>query len=112
MENFYCHVRTLRKASRLSQRQLAYLLGLGSQGVLSEVEAGLRSPSFVVALASALIFEAPVTDVYDALAADVESAVLARARSLRERGDLNECPESAAFVAALIQRLASAPALV
>ena len=51
-------LRKYRKSAHLSQRELARLIGLRSQGCMSEIEAGLKRPGLDAELASEVVFGA------------------------------------------------------
>jgi len=82
MARHHCRLRKFRKTARLSQRELAFLIGLKSQGLLSEIEAGLKQPSFIVALASALVLGEAVSDVFPGVFARAQRLALSRAQEL------------------------------
>jgi len=82
MARHHCRLRKFRKTARLSQRELAFLIGLKSQGLLSEIEAGLKQPSLMVALASALVLGQAVSDVFPGLFARAQRLTLSRAQEL------------------------------
>jgi DNA-binding XRE family transcriptional regulator len=106
MAKHHCRLRKLRKTAKLSQRELAYLIGLKSQGVLSEIEAGLTRPSLAMAIASALVFDMPVEGVFPGMLSDAQRAVLARARNLLdEMGESGSRSSAGASVADIISRL-------
>ena len=103
MAKYPCRLRKMRKASRLSQRELARLLGLRSQGQLSDIEAGVKRPSLEIALASARVFGTSVEDIFPALAIRAERTTHAAALKLHAESDLDQA--AAAFLAALIAQL-------
>jgi DNA-binding XRE family transcriptional regulator len=108
-----CRVRKLRKSARLSQRELAQLIGLHSQGVMSEIEAGSKRPSLIVALASAVVFEEPLASIFPALSAHAERVVLASALRLHKETEAAENRSgAAAYLGTLIARLRHADASV
>lgn len=72
------HVRTHRKKSGLTQRELARLLGHGSVGRVSRHERGVTAPSFPVALGYETIFRVPVTDLFPAIHEAVGKSIEAR----------------------------------
>ncbi len=100
MARIPCRLRKLRKAARLSQRDLARLVGLKSQGVLSEIEAGRKRPSLIVALSSAAVFDRPVTELFPAFAQHSARVALAGAVELELRGGV-----AAEFAKTVVVRL-------
>ena len=105
MAKFPCRLRKMRKSARLSQHELAHLLGLRSQSQLSDIEAGVKRPSLEIALASARVFETSVEDIFPALAARAARTAHAAAQKLHAEGGLDRRPGAAAFLAALIAQL-------
>jgi DNA-binding XRE family transcriptional regulator len=106
MAKQHCRVRRYRKSAQLSQRELARLIGLRSQGVVSEIEAGLKRPSLLVALASSLIFDAPLFDLYPAY--QMKARRLAMRGALELHGKIaadGERSELLAYLTAAIDRL-------
>ena len=105
----HCLLRKYRKSAHLSQRELAHLIGLHSQGVMSEIEAGRKKPSLDAELACELLFGFPFRELYPDLYAKAEQSVLAHARDLH--ATLASRPQrthTAAYLAALISRLGGA----
>jgi transcriptional regulator with XRE-family HTH domain len=106
METHHSLLRKYRKSAQLSQRELAYLIGLRSQGSLSEIESGLKRPGLDAEAASEIVFGSPFREMYPDLYAKAERNVLANARHLHER--LSPKPRrfhTATYLAALISRL-------
>ena len=104
MAKYPCRLRKMRKSAHLSQHELARLLGLRSQSLLSEIETGLKRPSVVIALASAVVFDTTIAELFPGLANHAERTALAAALELH-KGSLDEDTDATAFVAALISRL-------
>jgi len=105
-------LRKYRKSAHLSQRELAHLIGLRSQGVLSEIEAGLKRPGLDAEVASEIVFGSPFRELYPDLYAKAERDVLANARQLH--GELAPKPSrshTVSYLVALISRLSGANAL-
>jgi transcriptional regulator with XRE-family HTH domain len=100
-------IRKLRKSARLTQRELAHLVGLQSQGVFSEIETGRKRPNLAIVLALAVVFDRPVAEIFPQLRAQAERLVLTAARELDNDSDLH--PAAQSFVAALIARLGDKP---
>lgn len=105
----HCLLRKYRKSANLSQRELAYLVGLRSQGVMSEIEAGLKNPSLDAEVACELLFGLPFRELYPDLYAKAERNVLANARDLHTRlAPKPHRAHTAEYLAALISRLGGA----
>src|SRR3984885_6355141 len=100
-----CRLRKLRKTAGLSQRELAYLIGLTSQSLLSEIEAGLKRPSLSVALASALVLDVSVGEVFPGLLATAQQNALERARRLHGQNRAASRAQVRSYVVAIISRL-------
>jgi transcriptional regulator with XRE-family HTH domain len=105
MAKHHCRLRKLRKTAGLSQRELACLIGLRSQSLLSEIEAGLKRPSLTVALASALVLDVPVGEVFPGLLATAKQNALERARKLHGHIGQASRAQVRSYVAAIINRL-------
>lgn len=58
------YLRTYRKKSGLTQREVANLLGYPTAGPVSRHERGVRVPSLSVALAYQALFQIPVTKLF------------------------------------------------
>src|ERR1039458_8748831 len=58
------YLRSHRKHSGLSQRELAYLLGYPDEGQVSRHERAYSIPSFLIALSYQAIFRVPVSDLF------------------------------------------------
>lgn len=102
----YSHLRRYRKNASLSQRELAFLVGLTAQGLVSDIEAGLKHPSLGVEACCEVVFGIPLRDLYPLLYAKAENEVYERAIALLE--NLSSSPdraEAVSYVAALISRL-------
>lgn len=106
MAKLTCRLRKYRKSAQLSQQELAFLVGLKSQGALSEIEAGLKRPSASVVLSCELIFATPPQELFPGLHGHSQREVLAIARRLQTaiqgRGNRSA---TAAQLAALVRRL-------
>ena len=102
----FTHLRKYRKCAHLSQRELAYLVGINAQGQISEIEAGLKHPSLRVEACCEVVFSSPLRDLYPALYAKAENEVFERALELQTRlASSGHRTETTAYVAALIRRL-------
>jgi len=99
-------MRQYRKSAALAQRELAAIVGLGSQHAFSDVELGARRPGLDVAIACALALDVPVDQLFPQLVWPVEHDVLVRARKLHDAIVDDPARQSAAhYLAALISRL-------
>lgn len=101
-----CRLRKFRKSAHVSQRELAFLVGLHSQGVMSEIEGGMKRPGVGVAIACEVAFGVSIAELFPALDAEVLRDVLANARTLHAELEPNQRrAATTAFLAALISRL-------
>ncbi|WP_440117343.1 helix-turn-helix transcriptional regulator [Paenibacillus sp. QZ-Y1] len=64
MEELHNHVRELRARDRLSQAELAKLIGASRQ-TIALIERGDYSPSVVLALKIAKVFHEPVEKIFE-----------------------------------------------
>lgn len=106
-------LRKYRKSAHLSQRELAFLVGLQSQGQISEIESGLKIPGLVVEVCCEIVFGPPFRELYPDLYAKAENEVFEHA--LRLQAELVSHPdrcETAEYIAALISRLGGDNSLV
>lgn len=100
------HLRRYRKHAHLTQRELAYLVGLGGQSIISEIEQGLKHPSLIVEACCEVTFASPLQDLYPALYAKAENEVFERALILLAKLEPLQDRESAVqYLAALTTRL-------
>jgi len=79
------HVRKYRKRSALSQRDVAYLLGVKSGSKVCRYERFTREPGFSTALAYEAIFQVAVSELFPGLYQRIEAGVRARAKRLMGR---------------------------
>ncbi len=77
-------LRTYRRSSSLTQRELAYLLGLKDGAAISRVERSQRTPSIQIARACALVFGLRANELFPHLFAEVHEALRRRANDLYE----------------------------
>ncbi len=75
---------SLRKRSGLSQSEVAMLLGIDGS-MLCKFESLSRRPSIELAIGAELIFGHPMKEVFPALYAETERAIVQRARRQRNR---------------------------
>jgi transcriptional regulator with XRE-family HTH domain len=107
-----CRIRKYRKAAQLTQSELAQLLGLRTQGVVSEIESGQRPPSTETALALSAIFDVPVAYLFPGRFGALASDVCRNAQGLQDELVCDaERAAAVAHLAALIRRLGSSPPL-
>lgn len=76
------YLRTYRKRAGLTQRELAFLLGLKARGPISEIEKRRRVPLLRTALALAVIFRIPVEVLFSGMCECIASEVDGRAEKL------------------------------
>lgn len=99
-------VRKYRKTAQLSQRELAKLLGIRSQGAMSEIESGPACPALRTAIACEILFGVSTRELFPTLYREAESQLLAGASELRKTLHSNRIiPRQ--HLAALINRLNS-----
>lgn len=79
------YLRRFRKQRCLSQREVAYLLGLDDATVVGRHEAFERQPSMQALLAYRTIYRKPVGELLEGTFSEVEQAVRTRAAELIER---------------------------
>jgi transcriptional regulator with XRE-family HTH domain len=84
MAKSICRIRKYRKAAHLSQFELARLLGLRSQGAMSDIESGRKRPGITIALACEIVLGLPIRELYPNVAEQVVRDVRARTGRLHE----------------------------
>lgn len=85
------------------------LVGMSSQGVLSEIEAGIKRPGMGMAIGCELLFGVPIRELFPDLFAEIEREVLAQARRLHARLEaMGARRATRLYLAALISRLGGA----
>lgn len=72
------YLRTHRRKSGLTQRELAYLLGYRAQGQVSRHERTKDVPSFLVAIGYEIVFRVPVAELFPGAYAHVGRLIEAR----------------------------------
>ncbi|HEX3651886.1 MAG TPA: helix-turn-helix transcriptional regulator [Rhizomicrobium sp.] len=106
MAIYHCRIRKYRKSAHLSQRELALLVGLRSQGALSDIEAGRKHPSVGVAFSCEIVLGTSARELFPRLYRKLEVDALRAARRLQERLRRRKGRSAAvANVAALITRI-------
>jgi len=109
MAIYPCRLRKYRKSAHLTQRELAILVGLGSQGALSGIEAGLKRPGTRIAISCELLFGVSMRELFPGLYSKFERDVLASAQRLHARLEIMEAHSATrANLAAHISRLGGA----
>lgn len=81
-KDFARHLRTHRKRSGLTQRELAKLLGYTSKSLISRHETASGIPTLDIALAYEAIFRVPVAQLFPELYRAIESSIEARLAAL------------------------------
>ena len=76
------YLRTLRRRWGLTQRELAFLIGLRRGDHISRVEQLKRLPSLTVAIACIIIFDSSPYILFPGLFEDIQESVLERATEL------------------------------
>lgn len=94
MKKLNNYLRAHRKSTGLSQREVAYLLGMKSGSQVSRHELFIRSPELETALAYQALYESPVSELFAGLYEKVEQRTLQRAWLLAVK--LNRTPPSRA----------------
>lgn len=79
------HIRAHRKRWRLSQRELATLIGLKCKDPVSGVERFVSKPSLHFALACSVLFMTPVAKLFPGLFAELTEDVLNECEILHDR---------------------------
>jgi transcriptional regulator with XRE-family HTH domain len=102
-------LRAYRKSTGLSQQELAVLLGLRSQGLISQFESGAKRPGVEALIACARMFDAPLKDIFPELHRGVERDLIARAKRLEIIRDRRRSGIGTDSLSSLITRLSSEP---
>jgi transcriptional regulator with XRE-family HTH domain len=79
------YLRAYRLRWGLSQKELAYLLGWKSEGVVSRLEKKQRPPTARILTACFIIFGTPAADLFPGLFSGVEDDVMRRVWEMYER---------------------------
>jgi transcriptional regulator with XRE-family HTH domain len=79
------YLRTYRKSSGLTQKDVAYLLGCNGGAKVSRYERLSREPNLHTALGCQVIFDAHIENIFPGIHAGVEQNITKRARLLSER---------------------------
>ena len=78
------YLRTHRKKSGLSQRELGRLLGYADEGAVSRHEKSHTLPPLLTAIGYEIIFRTPMAELLPGIRLTVEQAVEGRMRELEE----------------------------
>lgn len=78
------YLRTVRRRSGLTQRELAFLLGLKRGTAVSRIERLKRVPTLMWTRACALVFDTRALELFPGLFEEVHDSVRHRARELYE----------------------------
>lgn len=89
------YLRPHRLRSRLTQEEIARLLGYADGSLVSRIENGIRSSKLLDAFALQVIFDVAPTDLFPSLYNEAEAAVMRRANALFE--DLQGAKSKAAI---------------
>lgn len=79
------YLRMFRRSAGLTQKELAYLLGIHSASPVSRYERSLREPSLHTLLAFELIFRTPARRLYSGVYEDIHRRMLGRTKRLLSR---------------------------
>jgi transcriptional regulator with XRE-family HTH domain len=78
------YLRPLRRRWGLTQKELAYLIGAKSAGVISRIEGLRRVPSSAAALACEIIFDTPPIELFPEHFLALHQGILDRVNNLYE----------------------------
>lgn len=79
------YLRTYRRRWRLTQDELAFLLGYSDQSIIARFERQERTITLPVAYACELLFGVKPTEMFPACFGDLEQALIERTHALRDR---------------------------
>lgn len=103
-------MRTRRKLSGLTQREIAYLLGSDSPSVVSKHERTDAIPSLPIALGYEIIFGEPISVLFNQVYASIEDEIERRAAELQETlGKKSAKGEGAILIAKKLEFLCTRP---
>jgi transcriptional regulator with XRE-family HTH domain len=88
------YVRPLRRRWALTQRELAFLIGVKNGAAVSRIERLKRSPSLPVTFACALVFGTAPPELFPALISKIHDDVLRRVSELYEELQGNPSKET------------------
>ena len=78
------YLRTLRRGTGFSQKELAFLLGTSSRASVSRIEQSKRKPSIEVLILSAFIFGVSPAELFPTFVSELHQDALQRANELYE----------------------------
>jgi transcriptional regulator with XRE-family HTH domain len=81
------YLKAHRKRLALTQKDVAYLLGVSNPEKVSRHETFIRDPRFESLLAYEVIFQRPVREIFAGLYAQIEQEVAMRAKELASKMD-------------------------
>lgn len=90
--NVRCYLRTLRRQSGLTQRELASLLPKAGRNRVSRIERGLLPPNAAETVACALIFGSPAAAVFPHWHEEVSREVARAATHFRRQIGVDNSP--------------------
>jgi len=79
------YARPLRRRWALTQRELAFLVGVKSSTAISRIEGLKRIPSLAAAVAYAVIFDLGPLDLFPSYVVEIQQAVRSRVNELYEQ---------------------------
>lgn len=79
------YLRTHRKKSGLTQRELAAILGCIGEGQISRHERGTNTPPLPVAIAYEVLFGAPIASIFSGIRATVARTIETRLRDMERK---------------------------
>ena len=103
------YLRTYRKRTGLSQRDIAYLLGGHDAARVSRYEHFNSTPSLRIALAFVIIFQKTARELFSGEYQKVEKVVQSRARSFAARLATCKHDQSVDRKSAVLEKIISAP---
>jgi transcriptional regulator with XRE-family HTH domain len=104
MSAIACRIRNRRKALGLSQREFAALVGLRSQGLASDIEAGRKLPSIRTALKCAAVLDSGLPELFPRLQREISSEVATSARQLERALQKKNPSQSVAEQLAIVSK--------
>ncbi len=74
-----CYLKTYRRRAGLTQLELAQLLGVCDDTVVSKLERCKRMPNIQIAIGCEVIFDQPAERIFPSMCDDIEQTIAARA---------------------------------
>jgi transcriptional regulator with XRE-family HTH domain len=78
------YLRTFRRRFGFTQKELAFLIGIGSRTVVSRIESSIRRPSLEALIVSVFLFGASPFELFPTLVSELHKAAFERANELYE----------------------------